>query len=275
MAPLSAKSSEALARLREYQPPTPSIYNSLPLTRRAAVLILLFADRRGDLRVVLTLRSAFLRTFAGQVALPGGRADYLEESPFETARREAYEEIGLPLDHQGTLPSTFTVEHICELPCSLAKTVVAVRPCVAFLRDNTPKQNADVEDTLIPRLQKDEVESLFTVLLERFLSKTYPLKLPGSDAVEEREWNSGKWLTSYQKPWRMQEFMAPVWEKTTLREYRVWGMTAKIMLDVTRIAYGRNPEFEFNEEIGDEELIRYLHSEGQMREKQRKPVSTI
>jgi hypothetical protein len=68
-------SKQALARLYTYSPP-PTTYHSLPLTRRAAVLVLLFADRRGDLRVVLTLRSPLLRTFAGQVALPGGKADF-------------------------------------------------------------------------------------------------------------------------------------------------------------------------------------------------------
>jgi hypothetical protein len=33
-----------------------------PLTRRAAVLILLFADRKGDLRVVLTMRASTLKS---------------------------------------------------------------------------------------------------------------------------------------------------------------------------------------------------------------------
>lgn len=47
--------------MRAYVAP-PTAYSSLPLSRRAAVLILLFADRRGDLRVVLTMRASTLNS---------------------------------------------------------------------------------------------------------------------------------------------------------------------------------------------------------------------
>lgn len=36
------------------------MYDSLPLGRRAAVLILLFADAKGDLKVVVTIRAKTL-----------------------------------------------------------------------------------------------------------------------------------------------------------------------------------------------------------------------
>lgn len=51
----------AIARLRAYIPP-PTRFYDLPLTRRAAVLILLYADRAGDLRVVLTMRASTLKS---------------------------------------------------------------------------------------------------------------------------------------------------------------------------------------------------------------------
>jgi hypothetical protein len=60
---MSAKA--AIARLRAYKPPPFSVWDRLPLSRRAAVLVLLFADRRGDLRVVLTMRAATLRNYSG------------------------------------------------------------------------------------------------------------------------------------------------------------------------------------------------------------------
>jgi hypothetical protein len=59
----------ALARLRTYKPPSFPIWDRLPVTRRAAVLILLFADRRGDLRVVITMRATSLRNFSGKKLL--------------------------------------------------------------------------------------------------------------------------------------------------------------------------------------------------------------
>jgi hypothetical protein len=51
----------AIARLRVYVPP-PTQYYSLPLARRAAVLILLYADKHGELRVVLTMRAKTLKS---------------------------------------------------------------------------------------------------------------------------------------------------------------------------------------------------------------------
>jgi len=63
-------------------PPTP-----------AAVLIGL-VEREQGLNVLLTRRSDNLRSHTGQVALPGGRQDP-GERPWQTALREAHEEVGL------------------------------------------------------------------------------------------------------------------------------------------------------------------------------------
>lgn len=63
-----------------------------PLTP-AAVLIGL-VERPAGYSVLLTRRSDTLRAHTGQIALPGGRMDP-GESPWETALREAHEEIGL------------------------------------------------------------------------------------------------------------------------------------------------------------------------------------
>lgn len=64
------------------KPPTP-----------AAVLIGLI-ERDHGLTVLLTRRSETMRSHTGQVALPGGRQDS-GELPWETALREAEEEVGL------------------------------------------------------------------------------------------------------------------------------------------------------------------------------------
>ena len=60
---------------------------------QAAVLIGL-VERPHGLSVILTRRADTLRSHTGQVALPGGRCDP-GETPWETALREAREEIGL------------------------------------------------------------------------------------------------------------------------------------------------------------------------------------
>ncbi|KAJ3567857.1 hypothetical protein NP233_g6092 [Leucocoprinus birnbaumii] len=69
----------------------------IPKTRLAAVLVLLY-EENGKLRVLLTTRSKALRTHAGQTALPGGRVDETDKSLVETAFREAFEEVQLPLN---------------------------------------------------------------------------------------------------------------------------------------------------------------------------------
>lgn len=50
---------EAINRLRNYVPP-PTAYEHVPLTRRAAVLLLLYADPNGDLKIVITIRAKTL-----------------------------------------------------------------------------------------------------------------------------------------------------------------------------------------------------------------------
>lgn len=56
-----------------------------------------------------------------------------------------------------------------------------------------------------------------------------------------------------------------------LSRFRVWGMTARILVDCARVAYGEEPEFEFNHHHGDEQLIGrlLLKWEGQMRKSQK------
>lgn len=62
----------------------------------AAVLVGLI-EREAGYSVLLTRRSDSLRRHTGQIALPGGRRDP-GESPWQTALREAHEEVGLHPD---------------------------------------------------------------------------------------------------------------------------------------------------------------------------------
>ncbi|PYH47948.1 NUDIX hydrolase [Aspergillus saccharolyticus JOP 1030-1] len=277
---LNPVSQAAIDRLRHYTPP-PSNYEHVPLSRRAAVLVLLYADRTGELKVVLTMRAKTLSSYAGQAALPGGRADALTESPFQTARREAYEEIGLPQDPQ-RFPPPFRVEHLCELPANLARTELVVRPCVALLHsyDDATHENADPEVSLIPRLDAKEVAAVFTAPFQDFLRVK---------ADADPEWYRGSWTEWHESRWRMHQFFVPVRAeevakpKTESKEqqhvisqlkeqekvaavarYRVWGMTARMMVDVARVAYGQEPDFEHNSHFGDEAMISRLLKMGRL-----------
>ncbi|KAJ6112115.1 hypothetical protein N7523_008176 [Penicillium sp. IBT 18751x] len=269
MSPLNPASQEAIRRLRNYVPP-PTAYDQVPLTRRAAVLLLLYADPKGNLRIVITMRAKTLSSYAGEAALPGGRADTLAETPFQTARREANEEIGLP---EIDLPRPFSVEHLCELPANLAKTELVVRPCVALLHsyDSTTGENADPEVSLIPQLDAREVAEVFTAPFRSFLD----LKQDGRDD----EWYRGSWSLWHSENWRMHQFFVHGnafkprgnSEHATLQDRgqgtrRVFGMTARIIVDAARLAYAREPEFEHNSHLGDEDMIAKLRRMGRLSE---------
>ncbi|KAJ9226372.1 hypothetical protein DTO169C6_1100 [Paecilomyces variotii] len=247
----------------------------------------------GDLRVVLTIRAKTLSSYAGQAALPGGRADSLEETPWQTARREAHEEIGLP-DIDQRLPAPFRVEHLCELPANLARTELVVRPCVALLHsyDETTGKNADPEVSLIPRLDAREVAAVFTAPFHNFLMLRDEHRVAdGSQAPpgKPEDWYKGAWVDWHESEWRMHHFFVPISEKSVtkprarsrdqnlavskleeqeksgqLNRYRVWGMTARILVDVARLAYDQEPEFEHNSEFGDEEMIAKLRKMGRL-----------
>src|SRR5690606_19824567 len=83
--------------LASYTPRTLDI----PGFRRAAVLVPLIDDG-GHLSLLLTVRSATLRSHAGQVALPGGRLEPGEDS-VDAALRETREEVGLVVPREAVL----------------------------------------------------------------------------------------------------------------------------------------------------------------------------
>ncbi|KAI6911382.1 hypothetical protein D0868_16613 [Hortaea werneckii] len=350
MAALSPASKRAIANLRAFKPP-PTNYYKCPLTRRAAVLILLFADRAGDLRVVLTIRSSTLKNYSGQAALPGGKADTLHETPFQTARREAFEEIGLPLE-KAHLPPGYEIEHLTELPANLAMTELGVRPCVAYLKTPEPfagNKSPNAARDLLPKLDAKEVAAVFTApffnfLRERDVDPAIRDQTPGV-------WYKGSWHSWHETAWRMHQFHVPVTPSTvflagsgknaesspsppgetpgqderttsdgrtpsaaagaaasrtqpptpdlptpsqpttpppkpqtstlqpplpppsspstTLQpqqppRYRVFGMTARILVDCARVAYAAEPEFEHNSHFGDEEMIARLIQIGRL-----------
>ncbi|KAI9374764.1 hypothetical protein BJX61DRAFT_532120 [Aspergillus egyptiacus] len=287
---LNLASRNAIERLKAFKPP-PTNYDLVPLSRRAAVLVLLYADAKGDLRVVLTIRASTLSSCIALRLFPLRKADTLEEAPFQTARREANEEIGLP-DIDQPLPPPFAVEHLCEIPSSLARTELVVRPCVALLHtyDEQTGQDADPEISLIPRLDAREVAAVFTAPFHDFLHAR------GDSALgDPEEWYEGLWTEWYNTNWRMHQFFVPINPRTVVKprpkrveqeeamhnlaekeqsgevtRYRVFGMTARILVDVARIAYNQEPEFEHNRHTGDEELITRLRKMGKLKAKVKK-----
>ncbi|RYP24743.1 hypothetical protein DL765_000289 [Monosporascus sp. GIB2] len=244
MGPLNAVSAAAIARLRAYKPPPFPTWDRLHVSRRAAVLVLLFADRRGDLRVVITMRAASLRSFSGHAAFPGGKADSPLETPYQIARREAWEEIGLPMD-DAKIPKPFRIEPLCSLPCNLARTDIVARPCVAFLHaDNHDSSDGSrpaltVDEGMIPRLDAKEVAAVFSAPFHNFLKARdeEPSGFPGKDGGEGKEvapalppgdWYDGHWVQVHGQPWRVHNFHVPVDNQRVTRPRRREGGQAAL-----------------------------------------------
>lgn len=128
--------------------------------------------------------------------------------------------------------------------------------------------SASVEESMIPRLDAKEVAAVFSASFSNFLKSEDEVhdgdELPGDIS----DWYDGMWLEWLDGRWRMHNFYVPITnQKVTkayvresgqvaiaekldeeeddgLTRYRVWGMTARILVDAARLAYNQEPEFE-------------------------------
>jgi 8-oxo-dGTP pyrophosphatase MutT (NUDIX family) len=149
-----------------------------------------------------------------------GRADTLAETPFQTARREAWEEIGLP-NIDSPLPGPFAVEHLCEMPANLAKTELVVRPCIALLHahDERTGESADPEVSLIPKLDAREVAAVFTAPFEQFLS------MRDEGLAHPPDWYQGSWSSWHNSNWRSKSIHHTSRSSVTFNSMRVRSMS--------------------------------------------------
>ncbi|OXC70528.1 hypothetical protein AYX13_01003 [Cryptococcus neoformans] len=97
---LTDESRECLERLANYD--SHSVHD-FGIVKQAAVLVVLFQRETDDkLHVLLTTRAKTLRVADHShkpQALPGGKVDPEDRDATHTARREAFEEVNLPLEH--------------------------------------------------------------------------------------------------------------------------------------------------------------------------------
>ncbi|SCV70036.1 BQ2448_1430 [Microbotryum intermedium] len=240
--PLSDESLQALGRLARYKPPLdtfewmwgfgyrltrkPGSIRTDPVPAgRAAVLVALFGSRTGrNLNVLLSTRSKTLRTFPGHVALPGGKMEASDMNLEATARREAFEEIGLPYNAE-------KIRYLCTLPPYLARNLLLVTPVVVFVIDYSLK----------PELNADEVETLFSFPLSGFLSDK------GSDPcltnAVPREVITGEKPYHTYADYEWFDKVPSRFHSFETNHKPVTGLTAGILIHVAEIAYERRPAF--------------------------------
>jgi 8-oxo-dGTP pyrophosphatase MutT (NUDIX family) len=87
---------------------------------QAAVLVALTDE--AEPRVLLGRRAMHLTFHPGEIAFAGGKRDVFDLSPWQTARREAMEEVGLPAE---------LISPLGELDPLLTRTGFEVHPCIA------------------------------------------------------------------------------------------------------------------------------------------------
>ncbi|GJS67032.1 NUDIX hydrolase 15, mitochondrial-like protein [Tanacetum coccineum] len=174
--------------------------------KKAAVLICLFEDDKGELRVILTKRSSTLSTHSGEVSLPGGKADKDDADDADTATREAKEEIGLD-------PSQVNV--VALLEPFLSKHLLRVIPVIGILTDT---------NAFNPTPNIAEVDDVFDAPLEMFLKDE-------NRRSEEREWLGDSYLIHFFD------------YETGGKKYLIWGLTAGILIRAASVVYQRPPAF--------------------------------
>ena len=113
------------------------------LTWTPAAVLVGLVEREGGYTVLLTRRADTLRSHTGQVAFPGGRCDP-GETPWETALREAHEEIGLD-------PGLVELAGL-STPFRTAGTGFQITPVVGFIEPGfeltpNPAEVADIFET--------------------------------------------------------------------------------------------------------------------------------
>ena len=103
--------------------------------RQSAVLVLLY-HQGGDLCLVLTKRTDTVAHHKGQVSLPGGAREQVDDSLSKTAIREAEEELGITLSDAeilGALTSLYTASSNYQIHPFVAVVADAPKfsPCAA------------------------------------------------------------------------------------------------------------------------------------------------
>ncbi|KAK0544902.1 8-oxo-dGTP diphosphatase [Tilletia horrida] len=240
LGPLTDESLAALRTLAKYKPAPEPCPNAIPAFRRAAVLLGIFGGRHGDLYVILSKRAAQLRSHSGDTAIPGGRFEAKDKDLEETARREAWEECGLPMDAR-------RVQKLCELEPFLSANELVVTPIVVLLIDPLIK----------PSLNPKEVDALFSLPFKAFLSHSpaeslraqlhLPLKpspkdladMPKNEVSGPSDWHTCRdilWLGG-----------------NRVRRHTFWdvrnpvrGLTSDILIHAASIAYKQTPDFSLN-----------------------------
>ncbi len=196
------------------------------------------------------------------------------------------------MEHLCELPANLARTELGVRPCV---AFLRPRHASSDASASSEASNLSVEEKLIPRLDPREVAAVFTAPFHNFLRKTWEGEGPPPVQKDGRpeKWYRGSWTDWHESRWRMHNFYMPRPPPSpsllrnpsrssppsspepashqklpdgddprpepsaidSLTTFRVFGMTARILVDAARVAYDEEPEFEHNSHHGDEDMI--------------------
>lgn len=183
--------------------------------KRASVLVpISISERLGSdgkmekyTSFTLSKRAEKLKSFKGDVCFIGGRIDKTDKNEIETAFREAREEANME-------PGSLKV--LAQLCPFITFTQILVTPVICYFDKTNFK----------PIINKDEVDFLFDLPTERFLSnRDYDIKKVGNER--------GSYNIHYFK------------DNLENREIVTWGFTSFLSISISIVLHSRMPDFEF------------------------------
>lgn len=240
---MTVNDENLIENLKRFEAPESiDFWNSMNYTSRGAVLVLLYKNRHNQLTCVMTVRSYRMRTYPGEAAFPGGKCDSNSETGWETALREADEEIGFKWQEWGS-----RFHKLCQMPVYLSRNRMLVLPCVAYLSGE-----GITLDQVASKFSIDEVAGAYTVdivgLYEKLHFETIEVIKLGS------AWYNHIFRTSTKAKEVEVISVDPLFAGHDYTD--ITGLTSNMILDVARVALGKNPNYDHLQEIGFEKAIR-------------------
>ena len=171
---------------------------------KAAVLIPLLQNDEG-FSVLFEERSHHLKSQPGDICFPGGKIESYDSSPKQTAIRETCEELGIganTIDILGPLGRYVPSTHLIVYPF-----VGVLNPCKFIIN-------------------KDEVESIFTVPLDYLLNTVPDKHLVSLQPNPNQDFPFDRIAKGKEYQWRKRYITELFYH---YKDRSIWGMTAKIL----------------------------------------------
>jgi len=150
--------------------------NPLP-AKQSSVLCLIYPDEQGQSKLVFILRKKNNGHHSGQIGFPGGKKEEKDQSDYETALREAEEEVGIDKN------KVASIKQLSKIFIPVSNYKVNAFLALTHTKPTFVKQEEEVEEILEFSLQ-DFLYLPKVAIKKKYFEKEYTLYA----------FQSGKWL---------------------------------------------------------------------------------